>query len=80
MSNRLLALCRAHHFPFFNRSDDGVTRVYDQTCNVIETHAHVAISANSKVRTTATARPSAFVSSEGGMNSLSVEEILGFEV
>src|SRR5882724_9103127 len=41
MSNRLLALCRAHHFPFFNRSDDGVIRVYDQTCNVIETHAHV---------------------------------------
>jgi len=41
MSNRLLARCRAHHFPFFSRSYDAVIRVYDETRNVIETHAYV---------------------------------------
>ena len=35
------ALCRAHHFPFFSRSPDAVSRVYDETRNVIETHARI---------------------------------------
>jgi hypothetical protein len=39
MSNRLLARV-AHHFPSFSRSHDAVIRVYDETRNVIETHAH----------------------------------------
>ena len=62
------------------RSHDAVIRVYDDAGNVIETHGTREILAGFKVRTTATARPSASVLSEGGMNSLSVEEILGFEV
>jgi len=41
MSNRLLAPCGVQHFPFFSRSYDAVIRVYDETLNVIEMHAHV---------------------------------------
>jgi hypothetical protein len=39
-----------------SRSHDAVIRVYDDAGNVIETHEHKAISASSKVRTTATAK------------------------
>ena len=63
-----------------SRSHNAVIRVYDEAGNVIETHSTRAIFASSEVRTTATARSSASVLLEGGMNSLSVDGILGFEV
>ena len=55
-------------------------RVFDAAGSVIATYEHGASFASSKVRTTATARLSASVLLGGGMTSLSVEAILGFEV
>ena len=65
---------------FFSCSHAAVIRVFDAAGSVIATYEHGASFASSKVRTTATARPSATVLFERGMNSLSIEEILGFEV
>jgi hypothetical protein len=62
-----------------SRSHDAVIRVYDDAGNVIETHEHVG-EFRPKVRTTPTARSSASVLLGHGMNSLSVEEILGFDI